>query len=147
MPTVSRPHLCYLVPAVAATQLGAPVSCDMELPFDRDDTLDVAPRQAMRSRAIAVPSAVARSFRGVLVRPGDAGYDEVRQIHNGLIDRRPGLIARCRSASDVTSAGNLARDQQLELSVRGGGHSVAGRSVTDGGLMIDREIGPPTTPT
>jgi FAD/FMN-containing dehydrogenase len=76
-------------------------------------------------------------FTGELLRPGDAGYDASRRIHNGMIDRRPGLIARCRSAADVAAAVALARDEGLELSVRGGGHNVAGRSVTEGGVMID----------
>jgi FAD/FMN-containing dehydrogenase len=69
--------------------------------------------------------------------PGDHGYDEVRRVHNGLVDKRPALIARCRSAADIVEAVNLARRLRLEIAVRGGGHSVAGRSVVDGGLMID----------
>src|SRR6516165_5072709 len=74
---------------------------------------------------------------GQVLEPGDAGYDEVRQVHNGLIDRRPGLIVRCQDTADVIDAVNLGRDEGLEVSVRGGGHNVAGRAVTDGGLMID----------
>src|SRR5262245_5659816 len=69
--------------------------------------------------------------------PGDQGYDEVRRVHNGLVDKRPALIARCRSAADIVEAVNLARRLRLEIAVRGGGHSVAGRSVVDAGLMID----------
>src|SRR4051794_1263278 len=72
-----------------------------------------------------------------ILRPEDPGYDEVRAIHNGLVDRRPALIVRCRSADDVVAALALARDEGLEVSVRGGGHNVAGRAVADGGVMID----------
>src|SRR4051812_11618764 len=72
-----------------------------------------------------------------ILRPEDPGYDEARAIHNGLVDRRPALIVRCRSADDVVAALALARDEALEVSVRGGGHNVAGRAVTEGGVMID----------
>src|SRR4051812_9585083 len=72
-----------------------------------------------------------------IVRPDDPGYDEARAIHNGLVDKRPALIVRCRGAEDVVAALALARDSGLEVSVRGGGHNVAGRAVADGGLMID----------
>src|SRR2546428_282796 len=60
-------------------------------------------------------------FSGDLLRPGDAGYDESRRVHNGLIDKRPALIARCRSSADIAAAVAFARDRGLELSVRGGG--------------------------
>src|SRR5262245_29217010 len=80
---------------------------------------------------------LAARFTGRLLRPGEAGYDEARRIHNGLIDKRPALIARCRGTADVADAVRLGREAGLEVSVRGGGHNVAGRAVTDGGLMID----------
>src|SRR3712207_1910745 len=76
-------------------------------------------------------------FRGVLLRPGEEGYDEARQVWNGAIDRRPALIARCAGADDVAEAVRFARDRDLPVSVRGGGHSVAGHAVCDDGLMID----------
>jgi FAD/FMN-containing dehydrogenase len=76
-------------------------------------------------------------FPGTLLRPSDAGYDAARRVHNGMIDKRPALIARCRDASDVSAAVLLGRENDLELSVRGGGHNVAGNAVTEGGLMID----------
>jgi FAD/FMN-containing dehydrogenase len=76
-------------------------------------------------------------FSGSLLRPTDDGYDEVRRVHNAMIDRRPALIARCRTTADVVAAVNAARDRELEISIRGGGHNVAGRAVTEGGLMID----------
>ena len=59
------------------------------------------------------------------------------RVHNGLIDKRPALIARCRGVADIVDAVKLARDQKLEVAVRGGGHNVAGRSTIDGGVMID----------
>ena len=74
---------------------------------------------------------------GSVLTPQDAGYDEARAVHNGLIDRRPALIVRARSTDDVVGALALAREAGLEVSVRGGGHNVAGRAVTDGGVMID----------
>jgi len=69
----------------------------------------------------------------------DAGYDAVRQVHNGMIDRRPAVIVRCQNTADIADAVKFAREHDLEISVRGGGHNVAGRAVTDGGLMIDTQ--------
>jgi len=74
---------------------------------------------------------------GEVLRPGDAGYEEARRVHNGLIDKRPLLIARCRTVPEVVAAVDFGRLNGLEISVRGGGHSVAGFGVCDGGLMID----------
>src|SRR3989442_15305407 len=82
-------------------------------------------------------TALASTFTGQLLRPGDAGYDEARKVHNGLIDKRPVLIARCRGLADIADAVKMARDRKLEVAVRGGGHNVAGRATIDGGLMID----------
>lgn len=76
-------------------------------------------------------------FGGDVLRPGDAGYDEARKVHNGLIDRRPSVIARCRGTADISTAVKFGRSTGLEIAVRGGGHNVAGRAVVDGGLMID----------
>ena len=83
---------------------------------------------------------LAGSFRGELLAAGDAGYDAARAVHNGLIDKRPALIARCRGAGDIAAAIHLARAHGLEISVRGGGHNVAGRAVTEGGVMIDLSL-------
>jgi FAD/FMN-containing dehydrogenase len=80
---------------------------------------------------------LAGQVSGPVIRRQDAGYDDARAVHNGLIDRRPALIVRCRAASDVVAALALARRTGLEVSIRGGGHNVAGRAVTDGGVMID----------
>jgi FAD/FMN-containing dehydrogenase len=79
----------------------------------------------------------APSFTGRLLRPTDYEYDYVRRVHNGLIDKRPAIIARCHGAADVVDAVLLARTLGLAVSVRGGGHNVAGRATIDDGLMID----------
>ena len=85
----------------------------------------------------ALLEALSASFSGTVLLPEDDGYDEARLVHNGLIDRRPALIARCQGTADIAEAIGLARASSLEISVRGGGHNVAGRAVADGGLMID----------
>ena len=80
---------------------------------------------------------VSASFTGELVGPGDPGYERARRVHNGLIDKRPALIAQCRTIPDIMDAVTIGQEQGTEISVRGGGHNVAGLAVTDGGLMID----------
>jgi FAD/FMN-containing dehydrogenase len=77
------------------------------------------------------------SLRGELLRPSDQTYDEARKVWNGMIDHRPALIARCAGTADVVEAVNFARDHDLLVSVRGGGHNIAGKAVCEGGLMID----------
>src|ERR1700730_3085109 len=89
---------------------------------------------------MSLPSAVAEltpTFSGQPLQPHEAGYDDARRVHNGLIDKRPALIARCYGTADVADAVKLARTLGLEVAVRGGGHNVAGRATIDGGLMID----------
>ena len=81
--------------------------------------------------------AMAAGFSAALIQPGEDGYEAARRIHNGHIDKRPALIARCRETGDVVEALALAERAGLDVSVRGGGHSIAGRSVVEGGLMID----------
>jgi FAD/FMN-containing dehydrogenase len=76
-------------------------------------------------------------FAGRLLQPADAEYDEARRIHNGLVDKHPAIIARCCGVADVCDAVKMARALKLEVSVRGGGHNVAGHAVVEGGLMID----------
>ena len=76
-------------------------------------------------------------FEGELFHPGDEGYDDARRVFNAMIDRRPVLIARCGSADDVVLAVGLARDNDLPLSVYGGGHGVTGSAVVDAGVCVD----------
>jgi FAD/FMN-containing dehydrogenase len=80
---------------------------------------------------------LANDVSGSVLLPGDDGYDDARRVHNGLIDRRPGLIVRCRSAADVAAAVRFAGAAGAEISVRGGGHNVGGLAVADGAVMID----------
>ena len=76
-------------------------------------------------------------LRGELIAPGDDGYDEARQVYNGMIDRRPMAIARCADVADVISAVNFARQTGVLTAVRGGGHNGGGLGICDGGLVID----------
>ena len=79
----------------------------------------------------------ADGLRGGLLGPDDGGYDEARKVWNGMIDRRPALIARCAGVADVIVAVRFARTHELLVSVRGGGHNITGNAVCEGGLMID----------
>ena len=81
-----------------------------------------------------------KTFIGPVLVPGAPSYDEVRRIHNGMIDRRPAVIARCRGIADIADAVRFARAQGLEITVRGGGHNVGGRAVVDGAMMIDLSL-------
>ena len=78
-----------------------------------------------------------QGMRGALITPDDPDYDEARAVRNGLIDRRPALIAQPTGTADVVACVNFAREHGLLLSVRGGAHNVAGNAVNDGGLVID----------
>ncbi|HWW82563.1 MAG TPA: FAD-binding oxidoreductase [Vicinamibacterales bacterium] len=80
---------------------------------------------------------LAPGFTGRLLYPTDAEYEDARRVHNGLVDKRPALIARCCGVADICDAVKLARALRLEVAVRGGGHNVAGHATIDGGLMID----------
>jgi FAD/FMN-containing dehydrogenase len=91
-----------------------------------DTTIDDAAFEAFKT-----------SLRGELLRPGDPGYDDARKVWNGMIDKRPALIARCTGVADIIDAVNFARTHELLVSVRGGGHNITGNAVCDGGLMID----------
>jgi FAD/FMN-containing dehydrogenase len=83
---------------------------------------------------------LSKGFTGHVLGPGDVGYEEARRVHNGLVDRRPAMIARCVGSTDVAEAVAFARDNGLEIAVRGGGHGVAGRAVVDSGLVIDLSL-------
>lgn len=92
-------------------------------------TLDAATVADLRARV-----------RGSVLTAADAGYDAARRIWNAMIDKRPALIVRCAGAADVLEAVRFAATQQVLVSVRGGGHNVAGTAVCDGGLMIDLSL-------
>src|SRR4051795_1697048 len=81
--------------------------------------------------------ALAAAMTGRLLLPSDNDYNEARRVHNGLIDRRPALIVRCRTAADVAAAVRFGRAGGHEISVRGGGHNVAGLAIADNAVMID----------
>src|SRR5258705_6383446 len=93
-------------------------------------------------RAIDVErlDAFAAAFSGSVIDPNHERYEEIRKVHNGLIDKRPVLIARCLGTADVVDAIAFARESGLEISVRGGGHSVAGLGLSDGGPVIGRPV-------
>jgi FAD/FMN-containing dehydrogenase len=78
--------------------------------------------------------------RGPVLQEGDAGYDEARVIWNGMIDRKPRVIVRCKGVADVIDAVNFGRDNQLDIAIRGGGHNVSGNAVCDDGVMIDLSL-------
>ena len=77
------------------------------------------------------------ALRGELIQPGDPGYDEARKVHNGMIDKRPQMIARCSDVADVISCVSFARENDVLLAVRGGGHNGGGLGVADDGLVTD----------
>ena len=79
----------------------------------------------------------APGFTGRLLQPTDAEYEDARRVHNGLVDKRPAVIARCRGVADICDAIKLARALNMDVAVRGGGHNVAGHATIEGGLMID----------
>jgi FAD/FMN-containing dehydrogenase len=79
---------------------------------------------------------LASRMRGALLRPGDAGYEQALRVYNGMIDKRPALIAHCVDVADVIAAVNFAREQELTLAVRGGGHSGPGLGTCDDGLVM-----------
>jgi FAD/FMN-containing dehydrogenase len=76
-------------------------------------------------------------FRGTVIEPQDAAYDEVRKVYNAMIDRRTRLIAKCTDVADVIASVRMARTNGLLASIRGGGHNAAGLGVCDDGLVID----------
>ena len=98
------------------------------------------PRTQTHAVDVKAIDALRAQLHGPLLLPSDEGYDDARRIWNGMIDRQPALIARCRGVADVVDAVNFARTHGLRVAVRGGGHNVAGNAVCDGGLMIDLSL-------
>jgi FAD/FMN-containing dehydrogenase len=88
--------------------------------------MDTAPAENLRARV-----------RGQLLLPADEGYDAGRKIYNAMIDKRPAMILRCAGAADVIAAISFAQEQNLLVSIRSGGHGIAGKAICDGGLVID----------
>ena len=80
------------------------------------------------------------SMRGTVVQPDDPGYDEVRSLYNGMIDKRPRLIAQCVDVADVITAVNFGRENGLLVAIRGGGHNGPGLGSCDDGLMVDLSL-------
>jgi len=85
-------------------------------------------------------SDLAARYSGRLLQPTDAGFDDARRVHNGLINKRPSLIVQPRNTADITDAVKLAHDSGLEVAVKGGGHNVAGRGTIDNGVLIDLSL-------
>ncbi|MEU6230238.1 FAD-binding oxidoreductase [Streptomyces sp. NPDC047042] len=92
---------------------------------------------ATPSTAGAALSALREDLTGDVIAPGDPGYDDARTVFNAMIDKRPAVIAQCADDADVARSVRFARDLDLKIAVRGGGHSVAGMGVNDNGLVID----------
>ena len=102
-------------------------------------TKELSPDRVTRPAAEALEN-LRSHLRGPLCLPGDSGYAQARSIWNGMIDRHPGWVVRCTGAADVIAAVNFAREHNLLLSVRGGGHNVAGSAVCEDGMMIDLSL-------
>ncbi len=96
-----------------------------------------APTRAAETISPADLNALGTSIQGTLLTPGAAGYDTARAVWNAMIDRRPAAIVRCATADDVAAAVGLAAQRNLLVSIKGGGHNIAGNAVCDGGLTID----------
>lgn len=92
---------------------------------------------ASLSKAGAALAALREDLAGDVFTPDDPGYDEARAVFNAMIDRRPAVIAQCANEADVGRSVRFARDLDLKIAVRGGGHSVAGMALNDGGLVVD----------
>jgi FAD/FMN-containing dehydrogenase len=95
------------------------------------------PRQPAQIMAETVHQELKNQLHGDLLRPGDAAYDTARTVWNAMVDRHPALIVRCAGVADVINSVNFARQNNLPVSVRGGGHNVAGNAVGDDGIMLD----------
>src|SRR5215475_6517609 len=111
-----------------------------------DSNVDARSHSSVRPTTGSTPisqtavSTLRKRLRGAVLTAEDEGYGAARQVWNAMIDRKPGVIARCADASDVQAAVDFARDMNALLSVRGGGHNIAGSVVNDGGVMIDLSL-------
>ena len=129
---MKRRAFCASALALASTGTSSlrALAASSEIPITRGDG-----KQATLTAADVAD--LKGSLRGELLLPSQSGYDQARKVWNGAFDRRPALIARCVGAADVTQAVTFARAHNLLVAVRGGGHSLSGQSVCDGGLVID----------
>ncbi len=129
------------VAEAASSRYGWPLhvieNCGDDPPVERPQAFLAALHTALGTHARAL---AAGGFGGDVVAPGEAGYDYLRSVFNGMVDRRPALIARCRDAHDVAAAVDFARDRALPVSVYGGGHNVTGNAVCDDGVTIDLRL-------
>lgn len=134
-----RRDFCGVTAAAAAAYLPA-------FRFTAAAAADASPRGDIRALKLSgaettIESAAVRdlraSLKGTLLSPGEEGYDTARRVWNGMIDKHPALIARCAESADVVRAVTFARERELLLAVRGGGHSFPGYSSCEGGLLID----------
>ncbi len=126
-----RSALCSHRLVVSTKRLDGDGVCQIELRTRNGQTTTVS------DEAI---TALAELLRGRLVRPSDADYDDARAVWNGMVDRHPALIARCAGVADVVTSVNFAKEHDLLLAVRGGGHNAAGNAVCDDGLVIDLSL-------
>ena len=87
-----------------------------------------------------VLNALRMRLKGPVLVPGDAGYDESRTVWNAMIDRKPALVARCLGVADVIACVQFAREHNLLLCIKGGGHNIAGLATAEGALMLDMSL-------
>src|ERR1700690_1376485 len=110
-------------------------------PADRARGLEGELAMKTRERGLGLPEEAVQAFRtrlrGQLISPGDPEYDAARRVHNGMIDRYPRLITRCRDVADVMAAIDFGRENGMTVAVRSGGHNAAGFGTVDDGLVID----------
>jgi FAD/FMN-containing dehydrogenase len=85
----------------------------------------------------ATVESLREAVRGEVIRPDDAGYDDLRRVFNAMIDRRPAFVVRCNDTGDVVAAVHFARENELDLAIRGGGHSVPGFGTADDAVVVD----------
>ena len=96
--------------------------------------------EATTTVSVAALAPFSKAFQGEIVLPGSAGYDAARIVWNGMIDRRPAIVARCDGADNVVRAIRFGREQHLPIAVRSGGHSIGGFSTCDDGIVIDLSL-------